>query len=93
MQPMLHYLSTSRACEGDGENSISTMLSPPSGALNIPPPRREGDNLSTYHRLVVRLTRSFRVCLQIMSKYWAEIRSNKPKMLNLPKSRLNITSE
>ena len=49
MQPMLHYLSTSRACEGDGENSISTMVSPPSGALNIPPPRREGDNLSRYH--------------------------------------------
>ena len=39
------------------------------------------------------LTRSFQVCLQIMSEYWAEFRSNKLNMLNLPESRLNITSE
>ena len=41
-----------------------------------------------------RLTRSFRVCLQIMYKYWAEFRSNKQKMLNLPdgNSQRELTS-
>ena len=38
--------------------------------------------LANWRLSSLRLTRSFRICLQIMYKYYAEFRSNNTKMLN-----------